>query len=245
MLDCFQMSFTPGPHNHQKASLDIISLLQVWSLLCIAQLSENSLVVRNIFVKNLDDRIKLFVILGPDRWWCCWQSITPGYNHTLPSFPIMNIFQYAPTYWYLWHSSVIFIQVWCFFKRASEYIHVAYVTYSLQCHITIKRFPHQRQNLFSKFFFFNISFFIGFDLGWKDGRDAHIDDHPVADNEDFPVFPQLRAIWLPKQCNVTAGSTSWLNSKFLPNNLRTTGVIANPAPSQFFFDALIAPAPSL
>ena len=122
MLDCFQMSFTPGPHNHQKASLDIISLLQVWSLLCIAQLSENSLVVRNIFVKNLDDRIKLFVILGPDRWWCCWQSITPGYIHTLPSFPIMNIFRYAPTYWYLWHSSVIFIQVWCFFKRASEYV---------------------------------------------------------------------------------------------------------------------------
>ena len=71
--------------------------------------------------------------------------------------------------------------------------------------------------------------------GWKDGRDAHIDDHPVADNEDFPVFPQLRAIWLPKQCNVTAGSTSWLISKFLPNNLRTTGVIANPAPRQFFF----------
>ena len=131
MLDCFQMSFTPGPHDHQKASLDIISLLQVWSVLCIAQLSENSLVVRNIFVKNLDDRIKLFVILGPDRWWCCWQSITPGYIHTLPSFPIMNIFQYAPTYWYLWHSSVIFIQVWCFFKRASEY--VAYSVTSQSC----------------------------------------------------------------------------------------------------------------
>ena len=131
MLDCFQMSFTPGPHNDQKASLDIISLFQVWSLLCIAQLSENSLVVRNIFVKNLDDRIKLLVILGPDRWWCCWQSIIPGYIHTLPSFPIMNMFQYVPTYWYLWHSSVIFIQVWCFFKRASEY--VAYSVTSQSC----------------------------------------------------------------------------------------------------------------
>ena len=97
MLDSFQMSFTAGPHNDQKASLDIIFLLQVWSLLCIAQLSENSLVVRNIFVKNLDDRIKLFVILGPDRWWCCWQSIISGYTHTLPSFPIMNRFQYVPS----------------------------------------------------------------------------------------------------------------------------------------------------
>ena len=55
------------------------------------------LVVRNIFVKNLDDRIKLFVILGPDGWWCCWQSIISGYTHTLPSFPIMNRFQYVPS----------------------------------------------------------------------------------------------------------------------------------------------------
>ena len=123
MLDCFQMSFTPGPHNHQKASLDIISLLQVWSLLCIAQLSENSLVVRNIFVKNLDDRIKLLVILGPDMWWCCWQSIIPGYIHTIPSFPIMNKFQYVPSDIDTCDtSSVIFIQVWFYFERASEYV---------------------------------------------------------------------------------------------------------------------------
>ena len=149
-----------------------------------------------------------------NSWVHSHTTIFPDYEY----FPICTYILIPLTQFGYFHPSLMFLQksIWIC---------------SLQCHITIKRFPHQRQNL--KLFFFNISFFIGFDLGWKDGRDAHIDDHPVADNEDFPVFPQLRAIWLPKQCNVTAGSTSWLNSKFLPNNLRTTGVIANPAPRQF------------
>ena len=137
-------------------------------------------------------------------------------------------------------------QVWCFFKRASEY-----VAYS----VTLQSSDFLTRDKISYFFlfFFNISFIIGFDLGWKDGRDAHIDDHPVADNEDFPVFPQLRAIWLPKQCNVTAGSTSWLTSKFFPTiwgqqvwePIQFQGNLRSRAHFKSFLDALIASAPSL